>query len=184
MKRPVQLFREQLHGLSLSVASNVNGPGQADRAHRRIRMTNERQDSASIGDLAPLLTYRDLARRLGVPVGTVHYWVCRNAIPHVRLGPRSVRFRPAEIERWLDERAVSATGEPPLHQRDDLHSGAHVPSAAVARWQGPGQVNRTTASSLEPNGTPKTSSNAPEVNSREPMTRRRQDGQGNRDRVV
>lgn len=136
---PVQLFGKQLHGLSLFVAPNVSGPGQADRVHRRIRMTEERQDSASIRDLAPLLTYRDVARRLGVPVGTVHYWVCRNAIPHVRLGPRSVRFRPAEIERWLDERAVSATGEPPLHQRDDLHSGAHVPSAAVAGGRGQGK---------------------------------------------
>lgn len=56
---------------------------------------------------AALLTYRAVAERLGVPVGTIHYWVSRHEIPHVRLGPRSVRSRPGEIERWLDERAVA-----------------------------------------------------------------------------
>jgi excisionase family DNA binding protein len=74
-------------------------------------MTKDGQESGTGREPAALLTYREVARRLGVPVGTVHYWVCRNAIPHVRLGPRSVRFRPAELELWLDERAVSAADD-------------------------------------------------------------------------
>lgn len=34
--------------------------------------------------------------------------VRRHEIPHVRLGPRFVRFDREELERWLSERSVAS----------------------------------------------------------------------------
>jgi excisionase family DNA binding protein len=58
-----------------------------------------------------MMTYRDVAAALGVPVGTVYSWVHTGAIPHVRLGPRLVRFSRASIEGWLAARSVPAKSE-------------------------------------------------------------------------
>ena len=63
-----------------------------------------------------MLGYHDAAAMLGVPVGTVYAWVSRRRIPHVRLGPRLVRFRRGELERWIEVRRVPAV-EGPREQR-------------------------------------------------------------------
>lgn len=55
-----------------------------------------------------MLSYRDAARMLGVPVNTVYSWAARRQIPHVRLSARVVRFRRAELERWIEARYVPA----------------------------------------------------------------------------
>lgn len=51
-------------------------------------------------------TYRDAARYLSLPVGTLRAMVHRKAIPHVRIGPQSVRFDRAELDRWIDARRI------------------------------------------------------------------------------
>lgn len=48
-----------------------------------------------------ILNYEEAAKLLGVPVGTVYAWVSQKKIPHLRLGPRLVRFRKTEVEKWL-----------------------------------------------------------------------------------
>ncbi len=53
------------------------------------------------------LTYAEASDYLGLPVGTLYAWVSEKRIPHIRLGARTVRFDPAELVRWLDERRVS-----------------------------------------------------------------------------
>lgn len=58
-------------------------------------------------ELPRLLTYAQVAARTGLPVGTVYDLVHRGAIPHVRLGPRLVRFPEHELRAWLQERMVS-----------------------------------------------------------------------------
>ena len=55
-----------------------------------------------------LLTYGDVERITGVPRTTWRVWVHLQRVPHVRFGPRTVRFRRAEIERWIAEHAVAA----------------------------------------------------------------------------
>lgn len=55
-----------------------------------------------------LLTYPQMSAVLGVPKNTLFFWVATHAIPHVRLGPRTVRFRAREIREWLSQRSVSA----------------------------------------------------------------------------
>ncbi len=58
-----------------------------------------------------MLTYRQAATFLGVPVGTLYAWVHTRTIPHVRLGPRLVRFSRANLLAWVDARAITANGE-------------------------------------------------------------------------
>ena len=58
-----------------------------------------------------LLSYSEVAERYGLRRGTLASLVHRRQIPHVRLGPRFVRFDPDEIERWIDARRVPAKAE-------------------------------------------------------------------------
>ena len=58
-----------------------------------------------------LLTYDQVSRRLGLPLGTLYALVHEARIPHVRLGKRLVRFRSADLERWLSDRTVAPAGE-------------------------------------------------------------------------
>ena len=62
--------------------------------------------------MSNLLTYRDASRLLQIPVGTLQWMVHQNRIPYVRLGKRTVRFDPREIDAWVDAcRAGISHGE-------------------------------------------------------------------------
>jgi excisionase family DNA binding protein len=63
-------------------------------------------DKKKVEGAAELVDYDEAAHMLGVPKGTVYGWVHLKAIPHVRLGPRLVRFVRSEIVAWLRERSV------------------------------------------------------------------------------
>jgi excisionase family DNA binding protein len=54
-----------------------------------------------------LMSYHDVAERLGVTTAVVRKWVERKMIPHLRLGERTVRFREDEIDAWVAARAVA-----------------------------------------------------------------------------
>ncbi|MGH8936075.1 MAG: helix-turn-helix domain-containing protein [Acidimicrobiia bacterium] len=50
----------------------------------------------------PLLTVRELADYLGVPVATIYAWRYRGeGPPGFRVG-RHLRFRRIDVERWID----------------------------------------------------------------------------------
>ena len=51
---------------------------------------------------APLITVRDVADRLGVAPSTVLRWVRRGELQAIRLPGGRLRFRPEELEQWLD----------------------------------------------------------------------------------
>jgi len=55
-----------------------------------------------------LLTTRDVAELLGVTPETVLRWIETRGLPAIRLTTRALRYREAEIERWLEERATAA----------------------------------------------------------------------------
>lgn len=58
-----------------------------------------------------LLTYAEVRKLTGFKLGTLYSMVKRREIPHVRLGRRLVRFRRAEIDRWLKGHAVPVAKE-------------------------------------------------------------------------
>jgi excisionase family DNA binding protein len=58
------------------------------------------------------MTYAEVAAELHVKRGTLWFWVSRGLIPHVRLGPRTVRFRREDLRRWLEQHAIRASSGP------------------------------------------------------------------------
>ena len=55
------------------------------------------------------LTYEEAATLTGIAVPTLYSKVSRKEIPHVRLGPRLVRFPLDELEGWLRAHLVMPT---------------------------------------------------------------------------
>jgi excisionase family DNA binding protein len=53
------------------------------------------------------LTYAEAANFLRLPIGSLRAMVHAKRIPHVRIGPRTVTFELADLERWLAERRVT-----------------------------------------------------------------------------
>ena len=56
--------------------------------------------------MTPPLNYREAARMLGIPVGTLRSMVCRRRVPHIRISPRIVVFDIAVLEAWIAARRV------------------------------------------------------------------------------
>lgn len=53
-----------------------------------------------------LLTPREVAAYLGVPVSTLYQWRHRGSgPPAIRVGPRQLRWRPGDVEQWLAAQA-------------------------------------------------------------------------------
>ena len=50
----------------------------------------------------PLLTYDEASKLLAIPRGTLQWMVHENRIPHIRRGPRTVRFRLDDLEAWIE----------------------------------------------------------------------------------
>jgi excisionase family DNA binding protein len=50
-----------------------------------------------------LLTVKEVAEWLGLSIHAVYRRVQSNEIPHIRIGPRTVRFHRAKVETWLND---------------------------------------------------------------------------------
>lgn len=61
--------------------------------------------------MTPRLNYRDAARMIGIPVGTLRSMVCRRQVPHIRISPRVVVFDVAALEAWIAVRRVDVANE-------------------------------------------------------------------------
>ncbi len=59
------------------------------------------------GKVNKLLSYRQVSDVLGVKLGTVYSWVSRNRIPHIKLGPRCVRFDAELLQDWVASHRVA-----------------------------------------------------------------------------
>ena len=61
----------------------------------------------------PLLTREEAAAYLGVATQTLSNWATTGkvALPFIRLSPRAVRYRQADLDNFLAERTVTHTGE-------------------------------------------------------------------------
>jgi excisionase family DNA binding protein len=68
-------------------------------------MTREPQKRAPI---ERLLTVQELGEMLGIPVKTVYRWRHRGeGPPPIRVG-RFLRYDPADVSRWLDQRKAAS----------------------------------------------------------------------------
>jgi predicted DNA-binding transcriptional regulator AlpA len=56
-----------------------------------------------------LVDYAGLERTRGIKQVRARQLVHRRAIPHIRIGVRSVMFDLAEVDRWLDAHTVLGT---------------------------------------------------------------------------
>jgi excisionase family DNA binding protein len=54
-----------------------------------------------------LLTARELGAQLGFSAATIVDWAAAGKIPSFKIGGR-LRFRPSEVETWLEERHVAS----------------------------------------------------------------------------
>ena len=61
-----------------------------------------------------LMTYDETAALLGLPKGTLYSWVHERRVPHIRLGPRLVRFSRRAMTAWLEAHVVAESAEPPV----------------------------------------------------------------------
>lgn len=53
-----------------------------------------------------IITYEQAARILGIKVNTLYSLVSLRKVPHLRLGPRLVRFSRTALSEWLAAHAV------------------------------------------------------------------------------
>ncbi len=78
-----------------------------------------------------LLTAREVAERLALSSETVLRWARDGRLPSLRLG-RAIRFREAELERWLEERATPRRGvQPPRRTPPGEHPRAPLGAATA-----------------------------------------------------
>ncbi|MFM2163522.1 MAG: Helix-turn-helix domain [Pseudomonadota bacterium] len=58
---------------------------------------------------ASLLRVSDVARLLSVPDSTVRWWTRIGRLPHVRMGPRTPRYRPEDVAAFVEARFERGT---------------------------------------------------------------------------
>jgi len=63
-----------------------------------------------IEHLQPLISLQELAEYLGVPVQRIYDWRAAGTGPRGYRFGRELRFRVADVERWLEEQAESSDG--------------------------------------------------------------------------
>ena len=56
-----------------------------------------------------LLTVKELAAALKLTEQTIQRYILRNEIPYRKI-MRAIRFRPSEINRWIDNGGLDAAG--------------------------------------------------------------------------
>jgi excisionase family DNA binding protein len=54
----------------------------------------------------PLLNKAEVARRTGFCERTVNSLMARGELPFIKLGPRTVRFRPEDVEAYITQHTV------------------------------------------------------------------------------
>lgn len=68
----------------------------------QLLVTSESQEATDI------IGYREAARLLGVPIGTLYAWTHQRKVPHFRLTSRIVKFSRRTLVAWLEMHAVPA----------------------------------------------------------------------------
>jgi|YNPMSStandDraft_2_1061718.scaffolds.fasta_scaffold20235_2 excisionase family DNA binding protein len=56
-----------------------------------------------------LLTPQEVAKILKVSKRTVYYWIENSMITHIKVNKKTIRFRPQDIEEFLNTHLIKAT---------------------------------------------------------------------------
>lgn len=88
---------------------SLDGPEQAGTSTSRdIQTANRhlRKPPGRVGEIEPLLTAEEVARRLNVSTDWVwdHSSRKKPLLPVIRMGDGALRYRPSGIEAFIDER--------------------------------------------------------------------------------
>lgn len=67
----------------------------------------------------PMFTARDVAELLCVSAETILRWTRNGDLPAVRLPGGAIRYRPDELEAWLEARSTDAAGRGSSDTRSD-----------------------------------------------------------------
>lgn len=59
-----------------------------------------------------LLTCEEVAKLLSLKDLTVRRWTKEGKIPCVRIGGRAVRYRPSDLEKWIQDNSAGGEGGP------------------------------------------------------------------------
>jgi excisionase family DNA binding protein len=62
--------------------------------------------ASDVGDRRPLMSAKELADFLGVPLNTVYVWNHRRQGPRAHKVGRYLRYRWPEVEAWLEAQVV------------------------------------------------------------------------------
>jgi excisionase family DNA binding protein len=104
--------------------------------HHDMRESMSRSACPSCGDVSPggrevddLLTTRELALWLKVPLSRVYSWTSDGQIPHYKLGHRTLRFSRVEVLRWLRQtvKAPKESANDGTQKRRSLVRGLQIP---------------------------------------------------------
>ena len=100
MGQPDEAARTDARALEIRNAALI-GPPRAARPRRRVSVGPH----AARHDIVPaVLDVAGAAQYLAVSADTMYGLVRSGDVPHVRVG-KSIRFRPGDLDRFLDERA-------------------------------------------------------------------------------
>lgn len=59
-----------------------------------------------------LLTETEAGKRLGFSIRSLQKWRCYGGGPRfIRVSARAIRYRPADLEQWIKDRAKTSTSE-------------------------------------------------------------------------
>ena len=87
-------------------------------ASKLVKM--ERQVRPSSIASPRLLTAEDVAQITGLSTETLAQWRSqRRGIPFVKISRNCVRYRQADLDRWLEERIVRVENDPSLARRNN-----------------------------------------------------------------
>jgi len=78
------------------------------------------------------LTMRELAERLKLRPQTIRRWVQTNEIPFYRIR-KNVRFRPTEIEKWIEDGGAATPKTEPENQGGELFADENLNEKQEAR---------------------------------------------------
>jgi predicted DNA-binding transcriptional regulator AlpA len=64
-------------------------------------------EKLNYSEMEKLMDKKRIATAFGVTVKVVDKWVCEKKIPHIKISPKCVRFRPSAIKAYLYSRTVN-----------------------------------------------------------------------------